>query len=131
MRLLFLLLAVAWASQAAEVTVPIADPLPWVDVLAAPEFAPTPAGDVTYGHDYLLLDRRVNVAAQASYHRNIYRLTSESALQDGGRLTWSFDPAYEKLTLHHLRVTRDGVTVDRLRPEIIKVIQQERHLDCH
>jgi transglutaminase-like putative cysteine protease len=131
MRILFLLLAAVWSSHAAEVTVPIAPPADWVELSAEPSLAPTPAEDASYGQDYRLLDRQVNVHEASSYHRIVYRITSDSALQDGGRLSWDFDPAYQQLTLHHVNVTRDGVTEKRLRPEVIKVIQQERDLDRH
>ena len=131
MRLLFLLLAFALSSHGAEVAVLISAPPSWVDLSADPSLAPTPAAETSYGYDYLLLDRQVNVREEARYYRTVYRLTSESPLQDGGRLTWSFDPAYEKLTVHHLRVIRDGVAQERLQEGLIKTIQQERDLDRH
>ena len=131
MRILLLFLVIACASRAADVTVPFAPPAAWVDRLPDPPLTPTPTADASYGYDYLLLDRQIEVEDEAVYGRNVYRITSEGSLQSGARLTWNFDPAYERLTLHHLRVTRDGVTQDRLREGLVQIIQQERDLDRH
>jgi hypothetical protein len=131
MRFLFLLLAFALSGRAAEVAVLISAPPSWVDLSVTPNFAPTPAADTSYGYDYLLLDRQVNVREEARYYRTVYRLTTENSLQDGGRVTWGFDPAYERLTVHHVRIIRDGVTQERLQEGLIKTIQQERDLDRH
>ena len=132
MRVLFLFLAVVLTSQAAlDNAVRFAPPLDWVERREEPTLVPTPAGDVTYGYDYLMLDRQVNVREQSVYWRSVYRITSEGALQSGARFTWNFDPAYEQLVLHHLRVIRDGVSQERLSEALIKIIQRENDLERH
>ena len=131
MRLYLLFLALVVAGSAAEVTVGHSKPPAWVDLTDTLSLAPTPVADTSYGYDYLLLDRQVNVRETSSYYHNVYRITAESALQDGGRLTWTFDPAYQRLSVHHIRVIRDGVTEERMREGLIKTIQQERDLDRH
>lgn len=122
---------VASLFAAEQPTVPIAAPAAWVETLPLPELSPTPADDTSYGYDYFLIDRQTNVAAQSTYYRNVYRLTAESSLQDGARFTWSYDPAYEQLTLHHLHVRRGAEVQDRLKDAEVKIIQQERELERH
>jgi len=134
MRLFLLSLALALASPAAalaDAAVRIAAPPDWVKAAEAVPRTPTPAGDVSYGFDYLRLDRQVNVREQSSYSHTIYRITTEGALQSGARLTWDYDPAYERLTLHHLRVIRDGAVQERLKDGLVKTLQRESDLERH
>lgn len=132
LRLLLLcwaLVASGVAAVAAQFT--IAPPSPWVDASVTASLDPTPAADLAHGYDYRLLDRQVNVQAAASYDHNVYRITSPGSLGSGARVSWSFDPSYEKLVLHHVRVIRDGVAQERLKAGQVQVIQQENDLDRH
>ena len=131
LKLLALAAALTCGVRAASTDVAIAPPEAWVGESPTPPLTPTPTGDLTYGYDYLLLDRQVNVRESSAYEHTVYRITSEGALQSGASITWSFDPAYETIVLHHLRVLRDGEVRERLTKELIKVIQQERDLDRH
>lgn len=103
----------------------------WVDTSLDAKDTPTPPEEVAHGYDFLLLDNQVNVAEGEAFHRSVYRITAESALQSGARFTWSYDPGYQTLTLHHLRLIRDGVAQDRLDRSKVQVIQQEKDLDRH
>lgn len=132
MRVFILFLSTVLTMHAAvDAAVHFAPPLAWVEPREEPQFTPTPASDVAYGYDYLLLDRQVNVREQSVYWRTVYRITSEGSLQSGARFTWNYDPAYEELVLHHLRVIRDGVPQERLNEALIKIIQRENDLERH
>ena len=132
MRVLLLFLAaVLTCGAAADNAVHFAPPPAWVEQIAAPALVPTPEADVSYGFDYLVLDRQVKVSEQSVYWRSIYRITAEGSLQSGARLTWNYDPAYEQITLHHLRVIRGGETQERLNEGLVKIIQRENDLDRH
>ncbi|MET0261397.1 MAG: DUF3857 domain-containing protein, partial [Rariglobus sp.] len=130
MRFVFLFLALL-SSGAFAASVTLAPPNAWVQPTAEIAFTETPAANASYGYDYFLIDRQVNVAEAEGYDRYVYRITSESTLGSGARMTWSFDPSYETLTLHHVRVIRDGVVQERLRDGLVQIIQQERDLDRH
>jgi transglutaminase-like putative cysteine protease len=131
MRFLLLLGVLIWAGKGIAASVVIAPPASWVDDNLQATINVTPAADVAYGYDFLLIDNQVNVQADESYSRTVYRITAEGALQSGARFTWSFDPSYETLTLHNLRVIRDGVSQERLREGLVQIIQQESDLDRH
>ena len=75
----------------AAAAVPIADPAAWVDVIANPEFFPTPETYKSYGKDYLLLDRQINVSAQSIGPRR---------LPGGRRVDMSSPPGLEPLSGH-------------------------------
>jgi transglutaminase-like putative cysteine protease len=108
------------------------EPAPaWIEASAPGELAPTPPADVVYGRDYLVVDSQHRVDDHSTYSHFVYRVTSEGSLQDASRLSWDFDPSYERLTLHQIRVIRGGVSQDRLRAEAVKVIQREEDLERH
>jgi transglutaminase-like putative cysteine protease len=134
MRPLYWILAWAVLSLGlarAESAVRYAPPSAWVVADPITTYAPTPAADVSYGYDYLLLDNQVSVREQENYAHHVYRITAEGALQSASRVSFDFDPAYQKLTIHHLRVIRAGQVEDRLKTTPAKIIQQERDLDRH
>ena len=134
MRLLFRLLAgaaLATGLVRAESTVQFGPPASWVVPEQLAQWPPTPPGDVSYGYDFLQLDTQVSVREQETYVHRVYRVTAEGSLQSASRLTLDFNPSYQRLTVHHLRVIRDGQVEDRLKTTPVKVIQQERDLDRH
>lgn len=131
MRLFFLLLVITSLLRAATAGVEITPPPAWIDRSLVQSHKPTPQEDASYGWDYLLLDHQINLATDESYEHNVYRITAEGSLQSASRLSWGFDPSYESLSLHHLRVLRDGIVQERLAPKLIQVIQQENDLDRH
>ena len=131
MRPLLLLLGVfavvqTFAAQSPE----YAAAADWVH-LRDPIVVEAPEDYGRYGYDYLLVDQQVNVAEEATFYRLVYRVTSESSLQSAARLSWTYDPHYETLAIHHVRVLRDGAVQDRLKPDTVQVLQQERDLDRH
>ncbi|WP_164976001.1 DUF3857 domain-containing protein [Oleiharenicola lentus] len=89
---------------------------------AAPQPNPT-------GQDFLLLDQQVRLATGEAYTHQVYQIVSDSGRQNGGQISISFDPSYQELFLHHLRLVRGTEVLERLDPAKIQLIQQERDLD--
>jgi transglutaminase-like putative cysteine protease len=81
------------------------------------------------GQDYLLLDDQVRVATEENYHHQAYQIVNDNGRQHGSQVHFNFDPSFQTLTIHHLRLVRNGVASDRLDPAKIQVLQQERDLD--
>jgi transglutaminase-like putative cysteine protease len=106
----------------------VAAPGRWVDVatLAAVPAAP-PADDVRFGIHDLLSDHQVHVTAEGTthYYRIARRILSTSGVQNASELSLDFDPSYERLVLHEVRLTRNGIRVPALNPESIRIIEQE------
>jgi transglutaminase-like putative cysteine protease len=88
---------------------------------------PVPAGAA--GLEYLVLDEQTDVATSANVHHVAYRVTADSCLSEGSQIDIGFDPEYQTLELHFLRLWRDGRPHDRLDLETVKTIQQERDLE--
>lgn len=90
----------------------------------------TPRADASStGEDFLLFDRQIDIATAATTTHIAYQITSQAGLSNGAQLTLAFDPSYESLTYHFIRLWRNGQAQDRLDLSEIKVLQQERDLD--
>jgi transglutaminase-like putative cysteine protease len=102
----------------------------WVRAEPLPDPPPPAAGEaqpiVT-----LLSDRQVKLGKkQEEYFRRAYRVVSNSGVESGSQIEWSFDPTYERLVVHFVRVHRGGAPRNALRPNDIKVVQRETDLDA-
>ena len=75
---------------------------------------------------YLLLDRQIDLETEAVYQRHVKRVTSESGLRNEAQLEFVFEPSHQTLILHAIHVRRNGQVLDRLKPETLRIIQQER-----
>ncbi len=88
---------------------------------------PTEAGNG--GIFYVLVDQQENVEPRASYYHESRRITSENGVQNGAAISVSFDPSYQKLVFHFLRLIREGTIADRLDRSHIKLLQREREME--
>jgi len=128
----FLLVLFAGGSPAgAADSFSVAPPPSWVEVQPiVPGRNPTtrsPDEDVRI----ILLDDQVNVPRNEHYHRLIKEVVNANGVADSVQLSFDFDPSYQQLTLHNIFLRRGTNILNRLQPEKIKVIQQERDLDMN
>ena len=127
--LLFLFTAVPGFSQDAPVR--IAPEPEWIGAPEVPDLAaPSPAKNPG-GWYFLLFDRRFHAEKAEAYSHIAYRIANSTALQDGSQISVDYDPEYERIDFHFIRVVRAGKTTDRLSLPAIKTLQQERDLDRH
>ncbi|HJQ25999.1 MAG TPA: DUF3857 domain-containing transglutaminase family protein [Blastocatellia bacterium] len=115
-------------AMAANRSFTVAPPAAWVEPVALP------AGDASDGATkaaYLLLDHQTRVSGTTveRYERRAKKIFTAAALSDAAQLEIEFEPSYQQLTIHHVRIQRGGQTIDALRPNDIKIINQEDELD--
>ena len=117
------------ASAQASVSYDVGPPPSWVKPLDA-DAVPTPTTtDVEGGLDYVLIDNQQRMDPTSLFEHYTRRLVNEQGLQSGSDLRVEFDPNYQTLTLHWLRVKREGVWQDRLASESFQVLRREENLD--
>ncbi len=117
------------AAKGGSVGYDVAPQAAWVKPLD-PDAIPTPTTtDVAGGIDYLLVDKQQLVDPPASFFHYTLRMVNEEGLQTGSDIRAGFDPNYQTLTLHWLKVKRDGVWQDRLAAEDFQVLRREENLD--
>jgi len=111
----------AWAG------VPIAPMPAWVK----PTDAPTAPMQASQGVEYLLSDEQVRAGpgALAQYRHLVERVHDASGLEESAHVEIHFNPAFEKLTLHHVDIVRDGRRIGVLKASDIKILRREKDLD--
>lgn len=126
-----LLLGRAGAVSGAEAAVYRVGPVPsWVNEIAPDYGAPPPDGDRKVSKFHVLLDNQWDVRRRgnAHYRRTVVKLVNESGAEDYSQISIYADPGYEHVTLHGLRVIRDGRPADRLAATKVTVLPVESDL---
>ena len=74
-----------------------------------------------------LYDRQVDLRGgdRIEYADNAYEARATSLLGSVGRVEVEFNPLYQTLTLHAVRIRRDGVWLDRLDPALVQLMRRE------
>lgn len=78
---------------------------------------------------YLLVDRQDSFVGPVPqfYFRLSARINNPAGLDELSQVTADFDPAYERLIFHGIRITRDGATRSMpLKPESFELIRREK-----
>src|SRR6185369_11470144 len=63
------------------------------------------------------------------YYHYYERVDNTAGLEDLSQLRFYFEPSYQQLAIHFVRVLRGGATINSFKPSEVKVIQQENELD--
>ncbi|HSI47811.1 MAG TPA: DUF3857 domain-containing protein [Ideonella sp.] len=81
---------------------------------------------------YLLVDDQTRVGAdgRTDYRHLASKATSERGLEDIARVSVTFDPSFQTLALHTLKVHRDGRVQDRLPKAQVQLLQRETELEA-
>ena len=100
----------------------------WVVPRNLPEANPT---DVRQGIVYILTDAQTRIRPDGhdGWFRTASRVVERSGLEEAGRVSVEFDPAFETLAVHFIHVIRAGKVID-LTPETqFRVVEREADLD--
>ncbi len=126
-----LLLLCAHTSADAKPSFTVQPPPAWVQPIAPQTPGAPPAPPTENGVRYLLYDRQVRVAAKSNehYYHFVEQVTSAADLERVSQLRLDFEPSYQSLIIHHINILRGGAAINVLRPDEIKIIQQEDELD--
>lgn len=109
----------------------IAQPASWVDVKKSVSGRNPATNSPDEGVRIVLLDDQVNVLQSEHYHRVIKDVVNANGVQDCVQLNFDYEPGYQQLVIHDVFIRRGTNILNRLQPEKIKVIQQERDLDMN
>lgn len=88
-------------------------------------------GNLVGDQFYILIDRQMallNKQKQDYFHYKS-KILSRQALQDASQVYINFNPEYEKLTLHKLRLWRDGKPVELTGKVKLDLMQREKNLE--
>jgi transglutaminase-like putative cysteine protease len=125
---LFCLILIPVASLSAQSSnVMIRPPSSWVEPQSFDAAAVPPEGQGA-GYYYLLVDEQDHAQLEEGYRHFAYKILTSEGLQEMSDISVSFDPAYEKVTVHTLRIHRNGQVIDQM-PKTFRTIQREQSMD--
>ncbi|MFY0564958.1 DUF3857 domain-containing protein [Archangium lansingense] len=130
-RFLLLLSALATLPASAEIAIPVTEVPSWVEPTSIDAGRALREEDAVSGLHVLLSEEQVRVSPELTerFVRQVRRVVSSRGVETGSKLEVKFSNTHERVRLHGVWRTRDGVRTQLLRAEEVKVIQQERELD--
>lgn len=91
------------------------------------------ANQASQGSDgvaYLLTDKQILAGDQyVTYHRLVSTALNADGVDSVANIEIPFDPSYQKLVLHSIRIVRDGRVIPKLATAKIRVLQRETELE--
>lgn len=121
----------AGPSRAQQPRFDVGPPPEWVQPLELePNAQPRAGASDTALRDLLREEQlRVDDGRETRFVRTISQITSAQGVEDLGRFEVSFDPEYERLTIHGIWRTRGTDRVSLFQPGEVRIIQAEKELD--
>ncbi len=98
----------------------------WVNYIE-PDYSSLPKSNQSYY--YQLIDNQDNVAKECHYQHLAIKILNTDGLQNFTKLDFNYDPSYQKLVLHSIKIIRNGAEIDKLIEKEIKVLQREKNLE--
>jgi hypothetical protein len=96
------------------------------------DFATNPQEqDAEDGYLDLLFEEQISVEPRGVYVRKAVKVITESGIQNMSEISVDYDPVYQQLTFHTIRILRENKIINQLNLSKIKTIQQEKDLDEH
>lgn len=114
-------------SFAQSQTVRIARTPAWVEPVSFDAKAKAPEGQQS-GFYYLLIDDQHHIEKQERFQRYVYRIETTEGIQAMSDIAEAFDPAYQELTFHSVKVHREGKVINQLSPPV-RTIQREESME--
>jgi transglutaminase-like putative cysteine protease len=88
-------------------------------------------GEAEDGYTRLAYEQQVHLASQSTYFRKTLKVLSEAGVQNASEISISFDPLYEQVLLHAIKIIRGTQVLDRTDLSKVKTLQQENELSKH
>ena len=81
------------------------------------------------GYFDIHVERQVSLGEQSVFCKRAIRIITEAGIQNGSEISVSFDPSYEQLTFHAIKIIRKDEIINQLELSKLKTIQQEKELN--
>ena len=120
----------ALPSHAAELVQHVPAPA-WVLDEPVPPADPALAEEVFGSVDYRLVDRQLRWDGQTyqSYYRTVTHVQGRAGLERAARIAYDFDPAHERLLVHHVRLKRGEDWIDLTDRLEFQLLRRETELN--
>lgn len=81
------------------------------------------------GYVDLVYEEQISMGEQSVYYRRAIKILTEAGIQNSSEVSVDFDPAYQQLIFHSIKIIRGGEVFNKLNSSKIKTIQREKELD--
>ena len=115
-----------WAQQ--PTTGPVSG---WVEIHQPDLKSSDQTTGLSGGMHFLLIDKQVNIPSQEIYRHFVIRVLNSEAVQSQSNISMDYDPSFQTLQIHSLRIHRAGRVIDNLATHQIQTIQREEGMDRH
>ncbi len=107
----------------------LAPPSGWVKPQFFDPRAASGLPDAGSDEHVLLLERQINVRENETFVHCMRQMLTVAGVQKEANLTINFNPGYQNLTFHWVRLWRGAQHLDRLDTNQVRVVQPEREMD--
>ena len=83
------------------------------------------------GYFDIAYEQQVSLEQQSFFCRKSIKILTEAGIQNSSEISIDFDPSYQQLIFHSIRIIRGNTSINQLNLSKIKTIQQEKDLDSH
>ena len=106
-------------------------PPAWVSPVPLPELKAVPPVSASDGEYYLLADVQVRVQGKTKqqYKHFAVQVLNERGMEEAANIELVFDPSYQKVTLHGIRIHRGEAVIEKLNTAHVQVLQREKKLE--
>lgn len=80
---------------------------------------------------YLLVDKQILVDgdSEKEYIHNVVKIENESGLENYSQLDFSFEPSYQTITIHSIKIYREDKQIEQLDYSDLKIIEENGSQD--
>ena len=84
--------------------------------------------EISMGYYFELIESQYNLQNKTLFNRTIKVVTEDAGAENAGQASVSFDPSYQKLVIHELKIIRNGEVFNRLDLSKFKTVAVETEL---
>lgn len=99
----------------------------WVNVEELNKSSSINPDEVRDGYYYMLLDEQYNTIQKHNYFHYATKIISETGLDYASQIEINYDPSYQKVEIHHIKIHRGNQTINKAIPSEIKVLTEEKN----
>lgn len=103
----------------------------WVESIVPDWDLTLPEVEIDGGILRLLYDDQVQLSNCENFFHTAYKVVNAQGLQNASEISLSWDPAYQTIILHQVRIRRNGEFENRLNPSEVNILQQELNAQMH
>ncbi len=101
-------------------------PVPdWVDLREIEIPEEIPSHDISAGEYQIDYQMERHIPSDSRFYRSAVWVLDEAGLEENGSRTFTFDPEFQTLRIHWLRILREGKRIDQFNPEELRFFATE------